>query len=250
MTTTVICNDGENENNSTNLIVGGFKVKIEEVPYQAAVLKKGHAICGGTIIGPRWILTSLHCLDYPEIAEFNVVVGTEEPESGSMLKIEETVTMPYSMEMNYDLALLKLTEPVQYSAKVQCLPLLESKSSLVPGKPAYISGFGVNGEHSHETGLKAATVNMLPPEKCADVYPEEYRNFMICAGFEQGQVDSCQGDSGGPLVLDGKLAGIVFFGHGCARPNYPGLYISVPSFYDWITSVVKNMSSPGEEPLC
>jgi len=58
---------------------------------------------------------------------------------------------------------------------------------------------------------------------------------MICAG--EGGKDSCQGDSGGPMMCerDGMnyLCGIVSWGLGCARPNYPGVYTEVSYFHDW-----------------
>lgn len=49
---------------------------------------------------------------------------------------------------------------------------------------------------------------------------------------------SLQGDSGGPVVSKetGIQIGIVSFGKGCARKDYPGVYVRVASatVRDWI----------------
>lgn len=48
-----------------------------------------------------------------------------------------------------------------------------------------------------------------------------------------------QGDSGGPLQCRSKggpwiQAGITSWGVGCAKPSYPGVYIRVSDYLDWI----------------
>jgi secreted trypsin-like serine protease len=62
---------------------------------------------------------------------------------------------------------------------------------------------------------------------------------MICAGFEEGGRDSCQGDSGGPMFMKNEEqkiehVGIVSWGIGCARPDYPGVYTQTSHFVDWV----------------
>jgi secreted trypsin-like serine protease len=64
---------------------------------------------------------------------------------------------------------------------------------------------------------------------------------MVCAGFEQGGVDTCQGDSGGPMFGTStagglRVVGSTSFGEGCARPGKPGVYARVADapLREWI----------------
>lgn len=62
----------------------------------------------------------------------------------------------------------------------------------------------------------------------------------LSPGVPEGGKDACQGDSGGPLFEPGANGtgdvqfGIVSFGSGCGRKDYPGVYTDVRKYSDWI----------------
>jgi hypothetical protein len=67
--------------------------------------------------------------------------------------------------------------------------------------------------------------------------------FTFFSGVNGGGKDSCQGDSGGPIVVrqNGNThvqVGVVSWGNGCARPDFPGVYARVSSAHDWIKDVI------------
>lgn len=57
---------------------------------------------------------------------------------------------------------------------------------------------------------------------------------IISLFLHAGNRGTCQGDSGGALIVNGILVGVVSFGKGCARPNYPGVYTNVAAYRNWI----------------
>ncbi|KAL7481538.1 hypothetical protein ACHAW6_007218 [Cyclotella cf. meneghiniana] len=96
---------------------------------------------------------------------------------------------------------------------------------------------------------------VISNEDCDQCYYfEEIGPSMICA-FDPGH-DSCQGDSGGPLIIPGTnpaddiQIGVVSWGEGCARYEYPGVYSRVSHAYNWIKKVVCQESSYPPSDLC
>jgi len=70
-----------------------------------------------------------------------------------------------------------------------------------------------------------------------------YDETMFCAGYMDGGKDACSGDSGSPLICvkENKpvFHGIVSWGFGCARKDFPGVYVRVSTYVDWINAEIR-----------
>ena len=138
-----------------------------------------------------------------------------------------------------DFAILKLQTPFYFGKHIQhaCLP--PSRTYLNHSSTeqhCFTSGWG-NLEYNGESPQECHYVGMptITNSDCSNSY-ETITDSMLCAGAD-GK-DSCQGDSGGPLVCSyggtAVLAGVVSWGHQCAKPEFPGVYSRVTHVLDWI----------------
>jgi len=224
-------------------IVGGVPVNITDFAHQLSLEWYGYHICGASIVSETVAITAAHCTFGYSASELSVRAGTTFVESGGQLiqvaEIHEHPDYHYS-NMDYDISVLILSKPIELGSTAQPIPLPEENQDIPAGAESVVSGWGALREAgSLSDQLQAVTVPILSLDACRKAYGASITDRMICAGIPEGGKDACQGDSGGPLVAlgdekDDLLVGVVSWGYGCARPDFPGVYASVPNLRGFI----------------
>jgi secreted trypsin-like serine protease len=234
-------------------IVGGHDAPPGAYPAVAEITFGQSFLCTGTLIAPNWVLTAGHCgsltgaavaspASWPA-ALIDVRVGGTTPGSGELVPAAHVVVPPeYLATTGHDISLIELSRaagaaPVKVAGDA-------AGGLWAPGTLETIVGWGTTSEGGDTPDtLQEAQVPVTTDAYCAGAYDDFDATTMLCAGFEQGGVDTCQGDSGGPLfgrTADGALrvVGATSYGEGCARPGKPGVYARVggDALREWIRS--------------
>jgi len=231
-------------------IVGGSTASEDDYPWMVSLQQTWGHFCGGSLISNQWVLTAAHCVVggedfFVEVGRYHL--GNESEAVFHRVQVDEVhahVCYDGSSDMSYDVALVKMSEPVNN-------PIIDLFSGVEadifnPGVSfASIAGWG-NMEVAPfwPEHLQHVTVPTITNDECKAAYgSSSITGAMVCAGdVDDGGVDSCQGDSGGPMFVhrSGKYiqVGVVSWGIGCADPGYPGVYADVASVHDWIIGYV------------
>ncbi|XP_025422745.1 proclotting enzyme-like isoform X2 [Sipha flava] len=239
-------------------VVGGDEALPGRWPWMAAIFLHGprrtEFWCGGSLIGPRHILTAAHCTrdnrQMPFNArQFTVRLGDvdlrrdDEPSSPETYYVTEVRGHHKFSRVGFynDIAILVLDRPVKRSKYVipLCLPPKTSKSDTFVGQSPTVVGWGTTYYGGKESTVqRQVDLPVWNNNDCDRTYFQPINEDFICAGLKEGGKDACQGDSGGPLMLrkDGRWMqiGIVSFGNKCGEPGYPGVYTRVTRYLDWI----------------
>ncbi|XP_043462254.1 proclotting enzyme-like [Leptopilina heterotoma] len=241
-------------------VVGGEESLPGRWPWMAAIYLQGarrtEFWCGGSLIGPKHILTAAHCTrdqrQRPFAArQFMVRLGDidlerdDEPSSPATYAVKEIHAHQQFSRVGFynDIAVLELTRPVRKSPYIIpiCLPQARHRGQLFAGARPTVVGWGTTYYGGKESTVqRQVTLPVWRNEDCNAAYFQPITGTFLCAGFSQGGKDACQGDSGGPLMLkqEGRWMqiGIVSFGNKCGEPGYPGVYTRVSEYADWIKS--------------
>jgi secreted trypsin-like serine protease len=215
-------------------IVGGSRVDEGTFPWMVR-LSVG---CGGSLIAPQVVLTAGHCVKRSGAdTSMRITGGSVDLQSSRARTVRSAYVYRApgyaDAATGDDWALIGLEQAFD-------LPTLTLAADTAYDKGRFtVMGWGTTAEGSatQQRRLRSAEVDFVSDSSCDRKYRkigmEIVDSDMICAG--RGGKDSCQGDSGGPLVrLDATGSwlqiGIVSWGYGCARKDFPGVYGQVSTF--------------------
>lgn len=116
---------------------------------------------------------------------------------------ETTVNITWYDNNANDIALFELNAPLPDNVtSIGALCLANGSYPIEDGLPSFVIGWGRTMMTGSELVLKEAIVPVISNVKCHSWMPVfNIGEKMICAGYEEGGVDSCAGDSGGPLFV-------------------------------------------------
>lgn len=189
------------------------------------------------------MLTAGHCV-VGSPASLKIRAGsTFVDRSGSLHQVDaitlhEDYGFKYGSPVN-DVALFHVVEPFEFDDTRQPIELFDEESG--DGVESVLTGWGSTNTHGGSPDrLQAVTVHIIGKSRCNEAYEKLMCGLpegQICAGeYGVGGKDHCYGDSGGPMTIDGRLAGIVSWGEGCAEPYYPGVCTEIAHFRGWINA--------------
>ncbi|XP_034853426.1 serine protease 44-like [Mirounga leonina] len=231
-------------------IVGGLPAAERKWPWQVSLQINDRHMCGGSLIASRWVLTAAHCI-FGHV-EYTAKLGDIFMKHTSRMAVEIPVQdivihqhyNPIGLLEN-DIALVLLEFPVNFSSHIQPVCLPKKAFMVQAGTECWVTGWGKLNE-TGKTGARPeeAKLNIIRYEKCNTMLQTQMetssdivKEGTLCGYNAQGK-DACQGDSGGPLVCELNetwvQVGIVSWGIGCGRRNYPGVYTEVSFYKDWV----------------
>ncbi|XP_040606692.1 transmembrane protease serine 7 isoform X2 [Mesocricetus auratus] len=260
----VDCPDGSDEegcscsrsSSSPHRIVGGSDSYEGTWPWQVSLHFVGSAYCGASVISREWLLSAAHCFHGNRLSDptpWTAHLGMYVQGNAKFVSpVRRIVVHEYynSQTFDYDIALLQLSiawpETLKQLIQPICIPPAGQK--LRSGEKCWVTGWGRRHEADKKGSpvLQQAEVELIDQTVCVSTYGI-ITSRMLCAGVMSGKSDACKGDSGGPLSCrrksDGRwiLTGIVSWGHGCGRPDFPGVYTRVSNFVPWIHKYVPSL---------
>ena len=226
-------------------IINGQNANIYRYPFAVSIQMNRRHICGGSIISKNWVLTAAHCYSSRFAVSTNTIrSGSSFTRFGGKIHKIMRIIQHNNYKLTqfgssvHDIALMEVHPSFKFTKTLKSIPMFEAGESIAPNTMAQMVGWGYTREDSRNAALVLQQMDapVLDNSTCMEHLQSVGGLYegQFCAGYIDGSSGTCKGDSGGPLIIENRLAGIIAWGKGCARPKLPGVYTSVSYYRDWI----------------
>jgi len=239
-------------------ISNGQEAKVNEWPWMVSLTKLGvfdQHLCGGAVIGKRWIITAAHCLvkfdgspRYREYKEdIRIYLGDHDLNDASETDKVEVYKVDYfkahekyeKIGNKNDIAVIKVSKDIDLSRHTPVC--LSPRNRTYEGSQAmatsweYMSSWGLSSDERKPQVLQEVSLKIHDSDGC----PRGAMSGKLCAGGEGASV--CFGDGGAPLTIEGRTGKHTLVGVSSrvrrrlsCRVNTPDYFTDVSYYRDWI----------------
>ncbi|XP_055943505.1 transmembrane protease serine 9-like [Argiope bruennichi] len=236
-------------------IVNGREAKEGEFPWMVALYLNDSYLCSSFLISPTIVMTAAHCVQSnngvePATSFYGIIGNTNREGPETRIQFREVAAHPqYGNVREYDIAVFRVSSPVEMTDLIQSICLPESGKNF---DLLYVQAMGwgrtSNNNKDAPKILMTTKLSVLPITACQfffELLGITLTDRHVCV-YSLNTTGICHGDSGSPAVYDDPLSGkpvavgvasFISFPD-CGLPLAPSVYTRIASFIDWLTETV------------